>query len=250
MIAKAVRAGFQLVTHRALPPPVGVQGPGHQVQALERGLLIGREVPAGPNGPPVPGVQVGIQGRHCGRVSGILAFRAPLRTTRSTRWPRSSPRPATSAAQGSSTRRASCSSSRRWRCGPARQRPRPGRRRRELCLASRHRGTGSPRHRDGPRSGPTRPVRCPARSPDVPRPASPPPAAHQAPRPAHPSRHRPRAGAPVRVTARPPRPGRGSRSPWRGLGPASIPVLVRPVPAAAPPARPVSGPAAPAPIRP
>lgn len=45
-------------------------------------------------------------------VSGTFAFRAPLRTTRSTRWPESSPRSAISAAQASSTRRALCSSRR------------------------------------------------------------------------------------------------------------------------------------------
>ena len=39
-------------------------------------------------------------------VSGTLALRAPLRVTRRTRWPESSPRSAMSAAQASSTRRA------------------------------------------------------------------------------------------------------------------------------------------------
>jgi hypothetical protein len=62
-------------------------------------------------GPLRPVGQVGIQGRHGGRVSGIFAFRA-LADHPQHRCPESSPRSAKSAAQASSTRRALCRSSR------------------------------------------------------------------------------------------------------------------------------------------
>ena len=54
--------------HPACPAPAGgVKGAGHQVQALQRGLLVG-EVPTGPHGPAVPRVD-GLDG--VGRVDHL-----------------------------------------------------------------------------------------------------------------------------------------------------------------------------------
>ena len=55
VIANALRAGLPPHCRSCLNAAGGVQGSGHQVKTLQRGLL-GREVPAGPNRPPVAGM--------------------------------------------------------------------------------------------------------------------------------------------------------------------------------------------------
>jgi len=138
------------------PPPLPYRAghrrrrndPGGAGQAAHQLPQVARtQTPAGGGGqqrpgqlPPLPRPgalcpvgQVGLRAATVAGVSGTFAFRPPLRTTRSTRWPESSPRSAMSAAQASSTRKALCSSSRTtaavrsaWaRCQRRRRRPAP-----------------------------------------------------------------------------------------------------------------------------
>jgi len=98
----AGQAAYQLPQMALAEPPAG--GGGQQRSA--------QLPPLSRPGPLRPVGQVCLQGRDRGRGERDLRLRAPLRTTRRTRWPESSPRSAMSAAQASSTRRALCSSSR------------------------------------------------------------------------------------------------------------------------------------------
>ena len=56
MIANALSAGFVPVHPSCLGGPGGVKGSGHEVEALEGGL-VGREVTSGADGPAEAGVQ-------------------------------------------------------------------------------------------------------------------------------------------------------------------------------------------------